>query len=72
MKLTLAERDRQLRNLLDQEFLNKLAEVGRLHGWSSDYIEIEGFVEQLFEEAGIKPPNLEPYEIDYDVPNTRT
>ncbi len=47
-----------------KEFLDELAERARISGWSHDYVEVKQFVKDLFTEAGIPCPNLEPYPYD--------
>ena len=52
--------------LLDNEFLNKLVEIGRIYGWSGDYTEIGKFILYLHQIAGINisHKDIEPYEED--------
>lgn len=64
--MTQKEIDQKLVDLIDEPFLNKLAEVAKLYGWSGDYTEIGGFVACLFELKKLQPPDLEPYESDDD------
>lgn len=52
----------KLKPLLTEEFLSTLTEAAKVYGWTSDYIEVCSFVEDLYEVAGKDKPNLEPYE----------
>jgi len=47
---------------LSDEFLEVLAEAGRVKGWSLDYTEVAAFIRECFYLAGKVPPDLEPYE----------
>lgn len=58
----ISERQKKLRPLLTEEFLNTLSEASKIYGWSGDYIEVCQFVEDLYEVAGKDKPDLEPYE----------
>lgn len=60
--MTHTEAEEKIKEIIDIEFLNKLAEVGRLYGWRGDYVEIGGFIEELHREKGIVV-NTEPYEL---------
>ena len=64
--MTHEEADEKIINLLDDEFLNKLLEVGKLYGWSGDYVEIGNFIEELHRKKGITIPNedLQCYELE--------
>jgi hypothetical protein len=44
-------------------FLTELREQARRYGWSGDYVEIVGFVKQVYAQAGvpITDADLEPY-----------
>lgn len=46
-------------------FLAELTERCRQLGWGVDYIEIESMLQAFYDEAGAKPPNLEPYDPVY-------
>ncbi len=63
--LTDAERNKRLIDLLDEEFLKKLLEVGKLYGWQGDYHEIGCFIESLHSMKNMSPPNIDPYDIEY-------
>lgn len=39
--------------LLDEDFLKRLAEIGRLYGWSGDYCEIGDFIMELHRIGGV-------------------
>lgn len=58
----ISERQKKLKPLLTEEFLNTLTEASKIYGWSGDYIEVCQFVEDLYEVAGKDKPDLEPYE----------
>lgn len=53
----------RITGLLDKEFLDRLAEIAKLYGWSGDYHEIRDFIECLYELNESDAPNLDPYEI---------
>ena len=46
-KMTTKEAEDKIRGLLDDDFLSRLLEIGRLYGWKGDYIEIASFIEDL-------------------------
>jgi hypothetical protein len=48
------------------EFLEELLERAKRYGWSGDYIEVQYFVESLYEDAEIDTSSLDfsPYEDD--------
>jgi len=66
MRITEEEQELKIKELCDDTFLEKLAEVARLTGWSNDYIEICSFVEECFDHANKAKPDLQPHEIIYD------
>ncbi len=43
------------------EFLQELTERCRQLGWDVDYIEVARMLEAFYQQAGTKPPDLEPY-----------
>jgi hypothetical protein len=53
----------KMNRLLDDTFLEKLAEVARLYGWEGDYVEIQEFVRSLYFLQKKKIPDLTPYEM---------
>lgn len=55
-----------LKSKLTPEFLETLKEVGKLYGWSGDYIEVRQFIEHCFDVAGKYAGDLEPYEKFYE------
>tara|TARA_R110000772_G_scaffold53717_3_gene122793 strand:+ start:685 stop:888 length:204 start_codon:yes stop_codon:yes gene_type:complete len=59
------EREDKIKALLDEEFLVRLTEIARLYGWRADFIEVASFIEDLYEEAEIELPELQPYDIDF-------
>jgi hypothetical protein len=66
--MTEKEQEDKLKELVDEPFVNKLAEVARLIGWGcGDYTEVAGFVQQVnrYLEAPLDLPRyLEPYDVD--------
>lgn len=62
--MTHSEADQKIKELIDIDFLNTLAEVGRLYGWSGDYVEIGQFIEDLHQAIGVENVNTEPYELE--------
>lgn len=60
------DKDSKLVSLLDNDFLTKLNEVGKLYGWCGDYFEIAEFVKAMYDRAGQPEPDTEAYEIIYD------
>lgn len=63
--MTDKQREEKIKALCDKEFLDKLAEVAKLQGWSHDYVEVATFVENLYDEVGLPVPELgDPYEIE--------
>ena len=58
------ERDARIRELATDDFLCRLVEIARLHGWSSDYTEIQSFLQDILRVAGRDVGDLSPYEID--------
>lgn len=38
--MTYTEAENKIKKLLDDEFLSKLLEIGKLYGWNGDYVEI--------------------------------
>ena len=44
-----------------KEFLDELVHRAKAYGWSGDYVEIDYFVQSLFDQAGLECPDLEPY-----------
>jgi hypothetical protein len=56
--------DDKIKSLLNQEFLDNLAEIGRLYGWHGDYAEIGAFIEHLHKIYGIEKIDIKPYEDD--------
>ena len=61
--MTFDESEDKIKELLDKEFLDKLLEIGKLFGWSGDYIEISNFIEELHRYHGINKVDTEPYDI---------
>ena len=59
--MTYEEANKKMKELLDQPFLDKLAEIGRLYGWSGDYHEIGDFIENLHYMKNVEEVNLDPY-----------
>lgn len=45
-----------------EDFLTELTTRARRYGWSGDYIEVRNFVENLYKQAKLEVPDLEPYE----------
>jgi len=43
------------------EFLDQLVFYARWWGWNGDYVEVVSFVRGLYREAGLEPPDLEPF-----------
>jgi len=60
--MTYQEGKSRLKELADKEFLEKLIEVGKISGWSVDYVEIVEFITNLHNIAGLPVPDLNPYE----------
>ncbi len=48
-------------NKPNAEFLEELRERVRCYGWQGDYIELEAFVRDLYDEAGAECPDMTPY-----------
>lgn len=61
--MTYDEADQRIKELVDEEFLIKLTEIGRCYGWSGDYVEIGQFIEELWRDFGKEPPDVSPYEL---------
>ena len=62
------QKENELKPKLTDEFLEKLAEAGKVCGWSGDYHEISEFVEWCFDLAEKdRPTNMESYDYDYDL-----
>lgn len=62
--MTYTEAENKIKELLDNEFLDKLLEIGKLYGWSGDYVEIGSFIEQLHMYHGIENVDTKPYDLD--------
>lgn len=62
------EAENRIKELVDQEFLDKLVEVARIYGWSGDYTEVCKFIEEISSITRLPIPNdlREPFEIDYE------
>lgn len=62
----IAEKEKELKPLLDKEFLAKLVEAAKVCGWGADHIEITGFVYWCFDiaEEDDSKLNLTPYYYD--------
>jgi len=54
-------REEALRPLLTDVFLSTLVEAARVDGWNTDYVETSEFIRNIFDIAGKKMPDLEPY-----------
>jgi len=63
--MTEKEREERLVALLDDKFLNRLREVGKLYGWRGDYAEIGEFITELHKIKGITGVDITPYNISY-------
>jgi len=63
MKMTYKEAENKIKELADKKFLIKLTEIGRLYGWSGDYVEIGRFIEAIHCYAEVEVPIIEPYEL---------
>ena len=62
------QKENELKPKLTNEFLENLAEAGKVCGWSGDYHEISEFVEWCFDLAEKdRPTNMESYDYDYDL-----
>lgn len=55
------EEDKKIKELLDDDFLAKLLEIGKLYGWRGDYVEIGSFIEALHQLHGIENIDATPY-----------
>jgi hypothetical protein len=64
--MTYTEAETKIKELLDKEFLDKLLEIGKLYGWSGDYVEIGSFIEELHRLGGIDNVDTEPYQLHGD------
>lgn len=64
--MTYNEADVKIRELINDEFLATLLEVGKLYGWTGDYVEIGQFIENLHAEHGIEGVDVQPYELEED------
>lgn len=49
---------------IDDVFLKKLVEAGRVYGWSGDYEEVADFIQWCFDLVGKEAPDLEPFDND--------
>ncbi len=65
--MTYLEAENRIKDLVDEGFLDKLAEIGRLYGWQGDYVEIKEFINTLHLHYGINDVDLEPYNLDDDI-----
>lgn len=52
----------KLRPRLTNEFLATLVEAARIDGHSTDWVELKGFLQNVFDIAGKEAPDIEPYE----------
>ncbi len=64
--MTYSEAENKIKELLDKEFLDRLAEIGRLYGWSGDYCEIRSFIKELHRYHGIDQGDSECYDLEDD------
>lgn len=57
---------KDLKKIINEDFLNTLIEVAKQYGWKGgDYSEIEDFVEWCFEKSGKEnKESLRPYEYE--------
>jgi hypothetical protein len=68
-----SEREKQLKELCDYDFIVKLKNVAVLYGWLGDYYEIYNFVTNVAGYGGIEfnTEELEPIKIEYDEENNK-
>ena len=62
--MTYTEAENKIKELLDKEFLDKLLEIGKLYGWSGDYVEIGYFIEKLHRYHGVENIDTIPYDLN--------
>jgi len=62
--MTQEEADLKIKSLLNHDFLDRLLEIGKLYGWSGDYVEIADFIKALHRLYGLQNVDLEPYQIE--------
>ena len=51
----------ELKPLLTKEFLDVLVQAAKVVGWGVDFIEVRQFVIEVYEIAGVVPPEIEPH-----------
>lgn len=64
--MTYDQSDERIRAIATEDFLQKLVEIARVGGWSisSDYTEVQNFVENVFAVCGKDVPDLTPIELE--------
>lgn len=63
--ITEEERLEALKPQWTPEFLELLAETARTIGWNCDHIATMDFVNAVFDNAGVKCPELDAYDVEY-------